>query len=135
MSKLKGNYDFVSQEPIYTSNGNWGFEVVQDDPIRGVTHYLIDSENNIIEEPIHIEGTSIFEKGQDFYIKNQGKIVGVPTLIVIGGSVLFLTKNPSLAKTICQISTKAIKDVVRRLGFNPTKKVYKNKDTSAKASV
>lgn len=27
MSKIKGHYEFVSQDPIYTSKGNWGFEV------------------------------------------------------------------------------------------------------------
>lgn len=113
MSKIKGHYEFVSQDPIYTSKGNWGFEVRQEDPIKGTNYYLIDSDNNIILGPEHIDGTSLFEKGQDFFIKNkQDIIIGVATIIIVGGVALFLTKNPTLSKAICQISAKEIKNLI-----------------------
>lgn len=84
MAQLTGDYNIVSTDPIYVNNTTC-YEVSQENLISGNSHYLIDSNNNIISGPAHVEGTSIFEKAHDFYVKNEGVIIGVGALLIIGG--------------------------------------------------
>jgi hypothetical protein len=104
--KIQGNYEIYG-EKLYDSHSNEFQHVIKEDPINGKTLYLLDSQNHIIASE-HYQGTSFFERAQKFYIQNEGAIIGTASLVIVGGLVLVLAKNPQLAVGAARISGAAL---------------------------